>query len=198
MDNARTGHGCYYCGSPSPLRPQCGSPAALLFVCAPALGMRNGTPSRPCALGLGALFVPSHPLRHAAAALRSSRARFQRARGARPGNGWTAFRVSLQVALRPPARTLRLPRTTRLGASPLPWLAARVVYEGQHLNDLVFQGSQGTRFLTEPVPLLPTIPFQNRYGYLKIPDSFFTLASPIFSSSTFSPEETFRLASAWD
>ena len=29
---------------------------------------------------------------------RSSRARFRRARNARPGNGWTAFRVSLQVA----------------------------------------------------------------------------------------------------
>ena len=63
--------------------------------------MRNGTSKSP----LRTRFEPAHffvpsPCGYgtAAAALRSSGARFRRAPNARPGNGWTAFRVSLQVA----------------------------------------------------------------------------------------------------
>ena len=65
------------------------------------LVMRNGTSQSPLRTRLepAQLIVPS-PCGYgtAAAALRSSRARFRRARNARPSNGWTAFRVSLQVA----------------------------------------------------------------------------------------------------
>jgi len=67
-----------------------------LLDCAPALSMRDGTSQSPSRPRSRRSYCPCASLRDAAAALRSSGVRFQRTPLDR--NGWTAFRVSLQVA----------------------------------------------------------------------------------------------------
>ena len=82
-----------------------GEGATIPLVCA------TERPSLPRALALGATHDLSAPLRDAAAVLRSSRALFWRTTGSPTITG---RRVDvLAGGLRPPARTLRLPRTTR-------------------------------------------------------------------------------------
>ena len=70
-----------------------------------------GRPSRPRAFGLSATHDLFAPLRDAAAVLRASRALFWRTRGSPTITG---RRIDvLAGGLRPPARTLRLPRAPR-------------------------------------------------------------------------------------
>ncbi len=100
-----------------PMRPLAGH-----VVCAPApcYAQRDVQVTLAHSVLAGALFCAfASSCGTAAAALRSSGARFRRAPNARP-HWLDGVSGVLAGGLRPPARTLRLPRTTRLSASRLP------------------------------------------------------------------------------